>query len=142
MNIHPYGWILGCLSTQDYVRPPEGNNMQGRSRSSALGIVSSLLSLVALVSAVLFCLPLVIGTDYIPTPWLVLAVMAVLLPPPSLVLGVLAIRANRYEPTSKASRVLSWGGAIIAGLLMITCTFYFGFGLVINFLLNFSQFFG
>ena len=116
--------------------------MQGRSRSSALGIVSSLLSLVALVSAVLFCLPLVIGTDYIPTPWLVLAVMAVLLSPPSLVLGVLAIRANRYEPTSKASRVLSWGGAIIAGLLMITCTFYFGFGLVINFLLNFSQFFG
>ncbi len=116
--------------------------MRRLGRSEVLGTASFVMSLVALVSAVLFSLPLMAGTDYIPTPWLVLAVMAVLLPPPSLLLGILAIRSNRYEGASKALRVLSWGGAIVAGVLMITCTFYIGLGLVIDLLLNFSQFLG
>ena len=118
--------------------------MQRQSRGPVFLAVSFLLSLGALASAALTWLPFLLGSDYIPTPWLVLAVLPVLLPPPSLVLGILAIRANRYEASDKATLVLSWGAAILAGVLTITCTLFVGLGFVISFainsMLNYSEF--
>jgi lysylphosphatidylglycerol synthetase-like protein (DUF2156 family) len=117
--------------------------MLKRNRRPPFAQVSALLSLAALASAIVFLVPVLQGTDYIPAPWLVLAAVAVLLPPPSLVLGILAIRASRRDAVQSEMLVLSWVAVILSGVLTASCSLlsclFFTFVFLIEPLLYFPQ---